>query len=832
MYAVMSKWVDATVSTADATTGKKMCSVAHANAFKNHVGVAIRTVGDHQLGLQGTPMKSRFEQHGPFDAGERGQLFMDSHDKYPPTTPKKTEVDFDEEDDEGVPAGYQAAQDALFLGDTDDEDAVVKGDKPKSIASQLRNLGSAEPAKTAPSKRDESRNPERTSVAKEDLPALVLAERIYDTATVYHVDTVGSYKIDTQIDRSGVWIDHASKKMIIAVRGTDTMPSVVEIGAVYMGFNEIKDTTTYKNLIKLVRAKLRNYPGYTIDITGHSAGGSHALYAVRELSQESANVRAVVFAPYIDGSYVVDDSSETTIYATRNEKATANAAIAANPSIIVLTGDVVNVASGKGGKILGGDHGVATYIAQTLHTPENGRALDNLLTQTSGGAIGNVGGKMRSGATTRAAEAFAEDGIRESGVDPRGKSTEVLQLLGRVDKPYGEQIELDRIQARVLKASDSEMDDMASQAGVVNWDRVPANRRREVLAGNLSMLAKHDVSYISVPPVPRVLATEEDVPSIEATAPAAAAAMPAAATAAPAQRVGTARVIDDAAADGAPVLLGGTPQGAADQAAAASAADARNASMRGVAQTSTGRGAKNSMGNSAKARAMLLAAPALGAGAYATRSSPLLDAVAGPFRDAAAHIFHSHGESVRGYQADNGKDAGKGILMEMFGKTNVSKTQLTQASDAIIRNYGFLLKIAPTTKAENYEAVSTFMLLACLLTRYRQSTAGGQDGGTGPQLSGLDDGELVAAVAGRTVSVKLRPDVSAAEIRKMLPPPSADKSVAGNPTGPTLPPVPKKEVITPVLDTMRKYKYTNLKFVSLGNINSKLPKVEYAFNVL
>jgi len=665
-----------------------------------------------------------------------------------------------------------------------------------------------------------------SGVDKEDFIPLVLSSKIYG-APGTRPDEIGTYKIDTQKERAGAWVDEKNGRILIALEGM-TAESALEVGSVEVGIRELSATKSYKELKLLVDAQRLKYPGFKFEFTGHSAGGTLAL----AISQELKGTTAVAFAPSLDGRY--KQPLDTKIYATRIDVVTKNAAIDANSRILVMKNTILD------GMLQA--HAIDAYIAATLDSDPSGSFDTLLIKAASDERGGSTTGGVRGGRSNNS-ELYSKDvKYREHSFDPRGKSDFVLRLLARRKGKINQQ-KLNSIQAfsnLIAKENPRAMDRIAAKAGVIAWDSVSENMKAQVLAAKIVQLAQTDrkkirtifgtrknpVTFNDADPSPtnadgrRMAATADGdkgtLPPLtdDMTVP----AQQQEATTVPAQQP------PPPAQQPQPRLQEPLPQ-------------------EGQPPFREKQDDAGSPAIGARAEAAQLGVPALGASNYATTLSPLLDSVLPKFRKAVQLAFHNKGDSFRAYEFDNGSNDVKQILKEIYqGRTKVNHTEIIGASQAILDNYGHLLGISQPCNAGDYEPISLLSLLACLLARYREpsaNTLGGGNGGnkeiSNENLSELSDEELEAAVAGRPVEVLLRSDIKAAEIRTMLPRKSnktnSPNSASGSATPPTNIDEERKiaEAIRPLNAVTETFQYRDLRFAEPV---AHIPHVEYNFTVL
>lgn len=247
----------------------------------------------------------------------------------------------------------------------------------------------------------------------------------------------------------------------------------------------------------------------------------------------------------------------------------------------------------------------------------------------------------------------------------------------------------------------------------------------------------------------------------------------------------------------------------------------------------------------------------VGVAQFLTKTSPLHDymAIPPPLRPGVAALFLSRSETLAGYKADNPGSAER-ALQEFYGRTNISPSEIVELSVAIVNTYGSLWSVPADSDITQYEPVPTLQILACMLARYRLLLKNKTDrakGVVGPSdtgdrfdmsgLSGLNDVELVAAVAGRKMLVQARVDVTADEIRGMLqsalPVPAAaggTKTATGDDRVKSVSDgenqIDEAEasalVIHPVTDVTSQYQWADLKFVAPES-RLAVPAFEFTF---
>ena len=239
----------------------------------------------------------------------------------------------------------------------------------------------------------------------------------------------------------------------------------------------------------------------------------------------------------------------------------------------------------------------------------------------------------------------------------------------------------------------------------------------------------------------------------------------------------------------------------------------------------------------AKQNAKVSEAPSgVGITQFLSQGSPLHDFQLPPWcLKGIAYLFHCRGESYLAYKKDN-KTAIPPILEDFYNRTAITAHKIVQLAQAICNTYGPLMLLEDGLDISEMNAVSTLNILACMLSKYRlikNSESGGtttdaKGGGpsvlSGAVLATMSDGDLVAALAGREVKVRVNTGITAAEARAMLKTtslPVPGSSGAGATTGKddrvkrvdeSIPEEEKTPTILEVGNVMESYHHGDLKF--------------------
>lgn len=104
-----------------------------------------------------------------------------------------------------------------------------------------------------------------------------------------------NYDLDSSTERVAVYVSNSKKKIIIAFRGTVPSDKTDLLADTFITANQLEKSDSYQRSYQVVQGVIKKYPGYTIELTGHSKGGSFALGISKKLPLQDSKV--VVFNP-------------------------------------------------------------------------------------------------------------------------------------------------------------------------------------------------------------------------------------------------------------------------------------------------------------------------------------------------------------------------------------------------------------------------------------------------------------------------------------------------------------------------------------------------------